>query len=106
MDYQKIILSGNATDDAKRLESKSGEVQFTTFNVGVSGGKERKTTFFPVTVFGKYGETVAEHVTKGRQVLVEGRIDVGEEGRFNVIADWVVFGALMAKLAEDPRDEG
>jgi single-stranded DNA-binding protein len=106
MDYQKIILSGNATDDAKRKESKSGDVQFTTFSVGVSGGKERKTTFFPVTVFGKYGETVAEHVTKGRQVLVEGRIDVGEEGRFNVIADWVVFGALMAKIAEDPGEEG
>lgn len=105
MDYQKIILSSNATDDAKRMESKSGEVKFTTFSVGVSGGKERRTTFFPVTVFGKYGETVAEHVTKGRQVLVEGRIDVSEEGRFNVIADWVVFGALMAKLAEEPGEE-
>jgi len=105
MDYQKIILSGNATDDAKRQESKSGEVKFTTFSVGVSGGKERRTTFFPVTVFGKYGETVAEHVTKGRQVLVEGRIDVSEEGRFNVIADWVVFGALTAKPVDESEQD-
>ena len=55
---------------------------------------------------GDDGETVAEHVTKGRQVLVEGRIDVGEEGRFNVIAEWVVFGALTAKSSEGSPEEG
>jgi len=46
-------------------------------------------TFFPVLVFGDYGETVAKYVTKGRQVLVDGRVQVSDNGRFRVIADRV-----------------
>ena len=33
----------------------------------------------------------------GDEVLVEGRIEVGENRRFNVIADRVVFGASAAR---------
>ncbi len=91
MNYQKLILVGNATKDAQRLTSKKGDVTYTTFSVGVSDGKDR-TTFFPVIVFGEYGEAVAKYVTKGRQVLVDGRIQVNDKGRFRVIADRVRFG--------------
>ena len=91
MDYQKIILVGNASDDPKIRKSKKGDITFTTISVAVGDGKER-TSFFPVVVFGKLGETVAEHVKKGRQILVEGRIEVAEKGRFNVIADRIRFG--------------
>ena len=96
MNYQKLIIAGNATVDAERKTSKKGDVSYTTFSVGVSDGKD-KTTFFPVTVFGKHGEAVAKYVTKGREVLVEGRIDVGENGRFNVVANRVLFGASKTK---------
>ncbi len=96
MNYQKLILVGNATNDAERKTSKSKEVSYTTFSVGVSDGKE-KTTYFPVTVFGKLGESVAEYLKKGRQVLVEGRIQVDDNGRFNVIADRVTFGPSPAE---------
>ena len=92
MNYQKLILSGNATNDAQRLKSKKGDIAYTTFNVGVGDGKD-KTTFFPVTVFGKHGDAVAEYLTKGRQVLVEGRIEVSSTGRHNVVADTVRLGA-------------
>ena len=34
----------------------------------------------------------AKYITKGRQVLVEGRVETSEKGRFNVIAVRVVFG--------------
>ena len=96
MNYQRIILAGNATDDAKRQTSKKGDVAYSTFSLGVSDGKE-KTTFFPITAFGKTGEVAADYVTGGRAVLVEGRIDVSKSGRFNVIADRVVLGANPAK---------
>lgn len=92
MNYQRLILVGNATVDAQRLTSKKGGVTYTTFRVGVRDGKDH-TTFFPVTVFGKYGETVAKYLTKGRQVLVEGRVRVNDNGRFNVIADRVRLGS-------------
>jgi single-stranded DNA-binding protein len=92
MNYQRLILVGNATGDAQRRTSKKGDMAYTTFNVGVGGGKDR-TTFFPVVVFGKHGEAVDKYITKGRQVLVEGRIEVSNSGRFNVVADQVRLGA-------------
>jgi single-strand DNA-binding protein len=96
MNYQKLILVGNATKDAERKTAKNKDVSYTTFSVGVSDGKD-KTTYFPVTVFGKMGESVAEYVKKGRGVLIEGRIQVGDNGRFNVIADRVTFGPAPAE---------
>ena len=91
MNFQKIIVAGNATTDAERRTSKKGDVVYTTFNVGVSDAKDR-STFFPVTVFGKQAEALAKLVTKGRQVLVEGRVEVSDKGRFNVIARSVKLG--------------
>ena len=75
MNYQRLILVGNITGDAQRRTSQKGDVSYTTFSMGVSDGKER-SVFFPVTVFGKYGESLADYLTKGRQVLVEGRVTV------------------------------
>ena len=92
MDYQKVIIAGNTTSDAQARKSKEGEVSYTTFSVAVGEGKD-KPTYFPVTAFGKTGETAAQFLTKGKQVLVEGRIEVGEKGRFTLIARRIVFGA-------------
>jgi single-stranded DNA-binding protein len=103
MNYQSLILVGNATGDAQRRQSRDGEVSYTTFRVGVSDSKGR-ATYFPVTVFGRYGESVAEHITKGRQLLVEGRIEVGESDRFNVVAERVVFGTQGKAPAPTPEE--
>ena len=86
MNYQKIVLVGNATKDAKRNKSKSGEVLYTTFSVGVSNGRE-KSTYIPVVVFGKSADIIADKVKKGCMVLVEGRLNINKQGRMNVIAE-------------------
>jgi single-stranded DNA-binding protein len=99
MDYQKIILAGNATKDAKRQKSKKGDVEFTTFNLGVGNSKE-KTTYFPIVAFGKLGEKVATYIVKGHQVLVEGRIDVNEKGYFSVIASQIRLGATPSPIQQ------
>jgi single-stranded DNA-binding protein len=91
MNFQQVTIVGNATDDAEKKTSQKGDVEYATFDVGVSDGKDR-TTFFPVVVFGDFSETVAKYVTKGREVLVSGRIRVSDKGRFNVVADTVRFG--------------
>lgn len=91
MNYQKVIVVGNATRDAEVMKSKKGTA-YTRFDVAVGSGKEGKA-FFPVMAFGKVGEAAAQYVNKGREVLVEGRIVTGKAGRFSVIADSVVFGA-------------
>lgn len=102
MNYQKLIIVGNATRDPQRRTSEKGDVTYTTFSVGVSDGKDT-TVFFPVTVFGKQAEAVAEYVKKGRQVLVEGRLTPSASGRFNVVADRVVFGVLPEKAEKKAK---
>ena len=97
MDYQKIILVGNACQDAKGQQSKKGDVSFTTFSMGV-GESKVKTTFFPVVAFGKLGEKVASLIVKGHQVLVEGRIDVNEKGYFNVVASRIRLGSTPSPV--------
>jgi len=92
VNYQRLILVGNVTRDPERRTSQDSKVTYTSFGVGVSDGKDQ-TTFFSVPVFGDYGETVAKYVTKGRQVLVDGRVQVSDNGRFRVIADRVRFGS-------------
>jgi single-stranded DNA-binding protein len=99
MDYQKLIVAGNATGDAQRRTSKKGDVTYTTFGVGVSDGANRPT-FFPVAVFGKEGEALASRVTKGCPVLVEGRVEVSPGGRFNVVAERVRLGPARAEQAK------
>ena len=96
MNYQKVIIVGNATAAAEQQKSKNGNVDYTTFRLGVSDGRE-DTTFFSVTVFGKLGKSIAMYITKGREVLVEGRVSVGEKGYFNIIADQVRLGAQPMK---------
>ncbi len=92
MNYQKIILSGNATGNAQVRKSRQGDVTFATFSLAVADGKDR-TTFFPIVVFGRSVEKLASLITKGRQILLDGRIQVAKD-RFDVIADRLELGVL------------
>lgn len=104
MDYQKIILVGNATSDAEQRKSRKGDVTYTTFSIAVSGNKDQ-VTYFPVALFGKLAEVAERHVAKGRQVLVEGRIAVNDKGRFNVIADHIRLGVSTGKTEPTRNSE-
>ena len=84
-DFQRITLLGNATKDAEDKKAKTTDRRYATFRLGV------KDTYFPVVAFGKLGESVARYVTKGRRLLVEGRLDINQNGRANIIADKVIF---------------
>lgn len=104
MNYQKIILVGNATGDAQIRKSKDGNVTFTTFRLGVADGKDR-TTFFPIVLFGRSAEKLASLITKGRQILLEGRVQVTND-RFDVVTDRVELGALpKPRLGDQPPEK-
>jgi len=96
MNYQKVILVGNATVDAELKKGKEGAVSFAAFSIAVSEDKAHQV-YFPVVVFGKYGASIAQYVRKGRQVLVEGRIAAGDGGRYKVVANQVRLGSRPEK---------
>ena len=86
MDYQKVILLGNATDQAVVKEAQTG-TQYASFTVAVGKGKD-ESIFFPVTLFGESVQLAKEMLPKGTRVLVEGILDVDRNsGKFRVLAN-------------------
>ena len=99
MNFQKIILVGFATKDAQKRSSKKGDINFASFSIAVNDGKEN-AIFFPIVAFEKLGVMATTYVKKGRQLLVEGRVETSDSGRFNVVADRIFLGAQAKKQAE------
>jgi single-strand DNA-binding protein len=130
--YNRVILVGNLTHDPKlRYTPKGTAVCDLRMAVNtVRGGKgERKedTLFIDVTVWDRTAEHCAEYLSKGRPVLVEGRLtmdawDDRETGqkrtKIKVVADKVQFlggkdkrsapsaGERKPAHQEEPGDEG
>lgn len=102
MDYQKVVLVGNVTQDAQKRTSKKSKVTFTSFGLAVRDGGEHPTYFSPV-IFGSYGEAIAKYLTRGCQVLVEGRLTAGKDGRLGLVAERIVLGLKKANTARDSQ---
>jgi single-strand DNA-binding protein len=75
-----ITIAGNIGKDAEVRNTQSGPVA--GFSVAVSEGRDKPTTWFDVSLFGKRGESLAQYLTKGTRVTVNGRFSTREhEGK-------------------------
>lgn len=80
--YQKIIIVGNLGRDPEMRYMADGTA-VTNLSVATSrrwtdqnSGEQRElTTWFRVSVWGRQAETVNQYLSKGRRVLVEGRLE-------------------------------
>ena len=78
--YNKVILVGNLTRDPQMsyLPSQTPVVEFgIAVNRrwrGQDGQNREETCFIDCTAFGKQAETLNQYMSKGRPVLVEGRL--------------------------------
>lgn len=113
--FNRVILAGNLTRDPETRFLPSGTA-VTEFSIAVNSRYKSKTTnefkeevsFFDVVVFGKTGENCAEYLSKGRPVLVEGRLrqrswekDGQKRSKIEVLADNVQFlGSSRGPAAE------
>ena len=74
----KIIIKGRLTRDPELKTGASG-TEFCKFTVAVDRravkDKEKVTDFFDCTAFGNTGAAIAKYITKGREILVEGRME-------------------------------
>ena len=84
MSYHTIIIVGNLGRDPEMRYTQDG-TPVTHFSVasnrrwnGDNPGEE--TTWFRVTAWGRLAEVCNEYLKKGRQVLVEGRLQPSETG--------------------------
>lgn len=79
--YQKLILTGNLGNDPEMRYMPDGQA-VTNFSVAcnrrwndrVTGEQQEEVTWYRVSVWGRQAEAAHEYLSKGRQVLVEGRL--------------------------------
>lgn len=102
--FNQVILMGNLTRDPDLRQIPSGQ-SVCSFSLalnrsykGQDGNYVEATDFVDVVAWGPLGERVAQYVTKGRPVLVSGRLqsrqweqDGQKRNKLEVIASEVTF---------------
>ena len=81
MSFNKTILMGNLTRDPEIKSLPSGQT-VTNFGLAVSerwtdktsGEKREEVCFVDVDAWGRQGEVVLEYFSKGKPILVEGKL--------------------------------
>lgn len=83
--YQKLMLVGNLGGDPEMRYTPSGQA-VTNFSLAVNnnwvdddGVAHETTTWFRISTWGKQAEVCHEYLSKGRQVLVEGKLTIDKE---------------------------
>jgi len=81
--YNKVILMGNLTRDVKIRQAASTAVG--NFGLAVNrkyktqaGEQREETTFVDCTAWGRTAEVMAQYLSKGRPVFVEGRLKLDQ----------------------------
>ncbi len=113
----KVILMGRLTRDPELRHTGSG-TPVCSFNIAIDNGYgENKTTdFINCTAWNKTAEFVNKYFTKGRMIIVIGRIQTrsweGQDGKKNyateVVASEVSFGDSKKETdtQENTTDDG
>src|SRR6516162_1970483 len=79
--FNKVILLGNLTRDPELRYTPQGAAvcEFAlalnyVYTNKQTGQKVEEVSYIDLVAWGKTGETIAEYMKKGRQILVEGRL--------------------------------
>jgi single-strand DNA-binding protein len=117
--YQSITVIGRLGRDPEMKYLPSGD-PVTSFNIatdrkykGRDGQTVSETTWFRISVFGKQAETASQYLSKGKMVLIEGRLraDPKSGGPTTYTKQDGTVGASFEIVANQvrflsPRDEG
>lgn len=110
--YQKIIVAGNLGGDPEMRYMADGTA-VTNFSLATNrrwtdrntGQPVDETTWFRVSVWGRQAESANQYLSKGRQVIVEGRLrpDPGTGGPRTFTRQDGTVGASYEITAETVR---
>jgi len=111
--YNRIILIGNLTKDPELRYTPQG-TPVTNLRIAVNSrfgqgeNAREETLFIGVVVIGKMAESCNQYLSKGRPVLVEGRLKESkwesegqQRSRFEVVAQTVRFLSKPGKKGEE-----
>lgn len=120
MTINKAIITGNLTRDAE-LRSTGGGLAVANFSVAVNervkstatGEWEDRANYIDCTMFGRRAEALAQYMTKGTKVTIEGKLrwsqweKNGEKrSKVEVVVDEVELMARGEKRAAEAPSQG
>jgi len=117
--FNKVFILGNLTRDVEMRYMPSGS-PVANFGIatnrkwtGNDGEKKEEVTFVDISCFGKTAELCSQYLSKGRQVLIEGRLKFeqwdakdgsGKRSKLKVVAERVTFlGGNGGQRSENTR---
>lgn len=112
----KVILVGRLGTDPEMKNTSTGQ-KVTRINLATSeswvnreGERQEKTEWHRVVIWGKLAETCAQHLSKGRQVYVEGRLQTRswetESGDKRYSTEVVALQVLFLGSANPQKNKG
>ena len=117
MSINRACISGNLTRDPEVRRTQGG-MAIMTFGVAVNDRRKNPQTgewedyanFVDCTMFGSRAESVANHISKGSKVSIEGKLrwsqwerDGQKRSKIEVIVDEIEF---MSKAQQQPERQG
>ena len=91
-----VVLSGNLTRDAETTFTQNDKaITKVGMAINEKWGDNEKTHFVDITIFGKYGQVMEQHLTKGAKVMVSGKLSYSQ---------WEKDGQKRSKLEVIARE--
>lgn len=106
--YQKCIFLGNLGSDPQVRFVDAGAVANFTLAINEQyqakdGSKQQRTEWVRVSVWGKQAEICGQYLTKGRAVLVEGRLKTTEREVDGHRRQYVECVASAVRFLDSPK---
>ena len=114
--FNKVILIGNLTRDVELKYTPSGTAiaKFglatnRTYKDNLTGENKQETMFIDITVFGRSAEVANQYLSKGRKVLIEGRLVLDQwvdstgqkRSKHSIVAERVQFMDSKSQSSEN-----
>ncbi len=104
-----IHIAGGLTRDAELRRSQGGD-PILGFSVGVSEGRDKPSTYFDCSLFGRRAEALEQYLKKGSKVTVCGDFSTREHNGKTYLQVWVsevtMQGGGKRDGGEDDRPQG
>jgi len=105
-----ITMHGHLTRDPE-LKYTTTQVPVVEFGLASNGWKEGDVCFIDVKAFGKQAEPIKKFLSKGREVIVTGRLeyrqwekDGKKHSKHSIVAGDVTFCGGATKTSDSPAD--